>query len=64
VWWNVDGYNLEHHLMKPGSALNFFVCVAISLALSTLLYKGIEIPYRKTPMGAAPSTVRPNSSFP
>lgn len=48
VWWNVDGYNLEHHLIKPGSALNFFVCVAISLALSTLLYKGIEIPYRKT----------------
>jgi peptidoglycan/LPS O-acetylase OafA/YrhL len=48
VWWNVDGYNIEHHLMKQGSALNFFVCVALSLALSTLLYKGIEIPYRRT----------------
>ena len=47
VWWNVDGHNQEHNLMKPGSALNFFVCAALSLALSTLLYRGIEIPYRK-----------------
>jgi peptidoglycan/LPS O-acetylase OafA/YrhL len=46
--WNVDGYNLENHLMKQGSALNFFVCTALSLAISILLYKYIEIPYRKT----------------
>lgn len=42
VWWNVEGY------IKPGSALNFFVCVALSLALSALLYKFVEVPYRKT----------------
>jgi peptidoglycan/LPS O-acetylase OafA/YrhL len=48
VWWNVEGFNREHSYIKQGSALNFFVCVALSLAISTVLYKGIEIPYRKT----------------
>lgn len=48
VWWNVEGHNMEHPYIKQGSALNFFVCLGLSLAISALLYKRIEIPYRKT----------------
>jgi peptidoglycan/LPS O-acetylase OafA/YrhL len=51
VWWNVEGHNMEHPYIKQGSALNFFVCAGLSLAISTLLYKRIEIPYRKTLRG-------------
>jgi peptidoglycan/LPS O-acetylase OafA/YrhL len=48
VWWNVEGHNREHPYIKQGSALNFFVCLAISLAISMLLYRFVEVPYRQT----------------
>jgi len=48
VWWNMEGFNLEHTYLKQDSMANFLVCVTISLALATLLYKGIEVPYRRT----------------
>jgi peptidoglycan/LPS O-acetylase OafA/YrhL len=48
VWQNMEGFNLEHNYIKQGSALNFLICVTLSLAIATLLYKFIEVPYRKT----------------
>ena len=48
VWQNMEGFNMEHNYIKQGSALNFLICVVLSLAIATLLYKFIEVPYRKT----------------
>ena len=47
VWSNMEGFNLEHHYMKQDSALNFLICVILSLAIATFFYKVIEVPYRK-----------------
>jgi peptidoglycan/LPS O-acetylase OafA/YrhL len=48
VWQNMEGFNLEHPYIKQDSALNFLICVILSLALATFFYKVIEVPYRKT----------------
>jgi peptidoglycan/LPS O-acetylase OafA/YrhL len=48
VWSMMGGFNLEHSYIKQDSALNFLVCVILSLAIATILYKFIEVPYRKT----------------
>jgi peptidoglycan/LPS O-acetylase OafA/YrhL len=48
VWSMMGGFNLEHSYIKQDSAVNFLVCVILSLAIATILYKFIEVPYRKT----------------
>ena len=48
VWSMMQGFNLEHPYIKQDSALNFLVCLSLSLAIATIFYKFIEVPYRKT----------------
>lgn len=48
VWQNMEGFNLEHPYIKQDSALNFLICVILSLAIATIFYKFIEVPYRKS----------------
>jgi len=47
VWLIVEGFNREHGFLRQDSLLNVFVCLALSLAVATAVYKGIEEPYRK-----------------
>jgi peptidoglycan/LPS O-acetylase OafA/YrhL len=51
VWFYVDGFNREHSFLQPGSMLNFSFCLALSLGLAAVLYKGIEEPYRRVLRG-------------
>jgi len=48
VWSNMEGFNMEHSYIRQDSALNFLVCLSLSLAIATIFYKFIEVPYRKT----------------
>lgn len=47
VWMIVEGLNRDHGFLRQDSLLNFFVCLAFSLAVAAAIYKGIEEPYRK-----------------
>jgi len=48
VWDNMVLFNVQHSYIQQDSALNFLICVALSVAVATLFYKFIEVPYRKT----------------
>ena len=63
VWQNMEGFNLEHHYIKQDSALNFLICLTLSLAIATIFYKFIEVPYRKS-LRAKWSRVRPTQPAP
>ena len=48
VWSMMEGFNMEHPYIRQDSVLNFLVCLGLALAIATIFYKFIEVPYRKS----------------